>query len=151
MKETIIQLIQGILPVVITVVIIPLAKKGYNYLEKIIEAKVDSNILNKAKEVWNIVEEEFRLKDKIEDIAETKYKRFCELLKNKFPTLTDEDIYNLNKAIAGAVNANKEKKLSTDDYINKIKQLENENAELKKNADSVLKEKITNVLNNAEV
>ena len=68
-----------------------------------------------GKDVWNIVEEEFRTK--VSPIAESKIDMFNELLMQKVPNLTQEQINEVRHAIAGEVNKGKEaiKKMSEEE------------------------------------
>ena len=68
-----------------------------------------------GKDVWNIVEEEFRTK--VSPIAESKIDMFNELLMQKVPNLTQEQINEVRQAIAGEVNKGKEaiKKMSEEE------------------------------------
>lgn len=67
-----------------------------------------------AKEVWNIVDEKYRITDKVEDLMKSKADDFDALLLKKIPYLTKEQVADIRQAIAGEVNKGKEKLLSDD-------------------------------------
>lgn len=88
-----------------------------------------------AKEVWNIVDENFRITEKIEDKFKDKTEEFDRLLLAKFPELTNEDIIYFRQAVAGTVNAGKEAVLDNSTIIKELQEsntaLQAENASLK--------------------
>ncbi|MDP4174150.1 MAG: hypothetical protein Q8933_09300 [Bacteroidota bacterium] len=115
MKE---QLISQIIPLLITFIIgvfTVIIKAVGAALIKLIEAKRDEVIkkigLTKyneektiALDIWNIVDEHFRINQAIGDCIQLKIDMFNNLLKEKIPYLTDNDIEHLRQAIAGEVN-----------------------------------------------
>lgn len=60
-----------------------------------------------GKDIWNIIEEEFRLNPVIGDTIQAKIKLFESKIKIKIPWITDTEITFFNKAIAGEVNKDK--------------------------------------------
>jgi hypothetical protein len=60
--------------------------------------------LNIAKEVWNIVEEKFRINENCSLILGSKSDEFNKLLLSKIPGLTQTDLDYLRQAVAGEVN-----------------------------------------------
>ncbi len=46
--------------------------------------------IKKAKQIWNIVEEKYRITDNIKDLAKSKVDYFHKLLLKKIPYLTEE-------------------------------------------------------------
>ena len=60
-----------------------------------------------ALDVWNIVEEEFRLNKIIGDTIQAKQIMFKTLIKQKIPSITDAQIENFRQAIAGEFNKDK--------------------------------------------
>ncbi len=58
-------------------------------------------------DVWNLIEEQFRLSDFIGDKVQAKVKMFETLIKQKVPGITDADIELLRQSIAGEVNKGK--------------------------------------------
>ncbi|WP_143314987.1 hypothetical protein [Clostridium sp. HBUAS56017] len=99
--------------------------------EKILKNK---NYITAAKEIWNIVEENFRIAEKVEEKLKNKADEFDELLLAKFPELTQEDVKNLRQSIAGEVNQSKDAVLDNSTLLKKLQEdnekLKGENAEL---------------------
>lgn len=60
-----------------------------------------------ALDIWNIVEEHFRLSEFIGDTVQFKITLFETLIKQKIPSITDIEIETLRQAIAGEVNKDK--------------------------------------------
>ncbi|MGH4122269.1 MAG: hypothetical protein ACREV6_05005, partial [Clostridium sp.] len=60
-----------------------------------------------AMDIWNIVEEHFRLNEIIGDTVQAKITLFETLIKQKVPGITDLQIENFRQAIAGEVNKDK--------------------------------------------
>ncbi|MBZ9635569.1 hypothetical protein [Clostridium sp. FP1] len=60
-----------------------------------------------ALDVWNIVEEHFRLNEIIGNTVQAKIKMFTALVRLKIPGITDEQIENLRQSVAGEFNKNK--------------------------------------------
>lgn len=90
-----------------------------------------------AKQVWNIIEEKYRITDNIKDFTKSKADEFDKLMLKKIPYLTEEQVKDLRQAIAGEINKGKTilnednlKKQATD-LVNKNNALETENTELK--------------------
>ncbi|AQW28524.1 cobalt ABC transporter permease [Clostridium perfringens] len=83
-----------------------------------------------AKQIWNIVEEKYRITDNIKDLAKSKADYFDKLLLEKIPYLTEEQVKMLRQAIAGEVNKGK-KQLFEDSLKQQATQLVEENEKLK--------------------
>ena len=83
-----------------------------------------------AKQIWNIVEEKYRITDNIKDLAKSKADYFDKLLLKKIPYLTEEQVKMLRQAIAGEVNKGK-KQLFEDSLKQQATQLVEENEKLK--------------------
>ncbi|EHR9039691.1 cobalt ABC transporter permease [Clostridium perfringens] len=83
-----------------------------------------------AKQIWNIVEEKYRITDNIKDLAKSKADYFDKLLLEKIPYLTEDQIKMLRQAIAGEVNKGK-KQLFEDSLKQQATQLVKENEKLK--------------------
>lgn len=88
----------------------------------------NQNYITVAKQVWNTVEENFRIAEKAEDKVKSKTEEFNTALLAKFPELTQTDIDDLRQSIAGAINAGKEAAISNSDLL---QQLQTENTSLK--------------------
>ena len=90
-----------------------------------------------AKQVWNIVEEKYRITDNIKDLAKSKADEFDKLLLEKIPYLTKDEVNQLRQALAGEINKGKgmlnedNLKQQATELVNKNNALENENATLK--------------------
>ena len=65
-----------------------------------------------AKQVWTVVEENFRIAEKIEEKIKSKADEFDNMLLAKFPELTQSDISELRQAVAGEANQGKDAALS---------------------------------------
>lgn len=83
-----------------------------------------------AQQVWNIVEEKYRITDNIKDLAKSKADYFDKLMLEKIPYLTEEQVKMLRQAIAGEVNKGK-KLLFEDSLKQQATQLVEENEKLK--------------------
>ena len=83
-----------------------------------------------AKQIWNIVEEKYRITDNIKDLAKSKADYFDKLLLEKIPYLTEDQIKMLRQAIAGEVNKGK-KQLFEDSLKQQANKLVEENEKLK--------------------
>lgn len=90
-----------------------------------------------AKQVWNIVEEKYRITDNINNLAKSKADEFDKLMLAKIPYLTKDEITDIRQSIAGEINKGKAM-LNTDDLrkqandvVVENNKLKTENAELK--------------------
>ncbi|BCZ49425.1 hypothetical protein psyc5s11_54920 [Clostridium gelidum] len=63
--------------------------------------------LNIAKEVWNIIEEKFRITENAEQILSSKADEFDNLLLQRIPELSAKNLEDLRQAIAGEYNKGK--------------------------------------------
>ncbi|MGU9138577.1 hypothetical protein ACV3XK_02235 [Clostridium perfringens] len=121
-------MLKTILKLVIKVLESKLQKSGLE--EKIIKNK---QYIDVAKQVWNIVEENFRITESVEKKLSSKANEFNKIMLDKFPELTISDISELRQSIAGEVNKGKEAVLENSEIL---KKLQEENQELKsKNID----------------
>lgn len=121
-------MLKTILKLIIKVLESKLQKSGLE--EKIIRNK---QYIDVAKQVWNIVEENFRITESVEKKLSSKADEFNKIMLDKFPELTISDISELRQSIAGEVNKGKEAVLENSDIL---KKLQEENQELKsKNID----------------
>ena len=66
-----------------------------------------NEVLEVGKNIWNVVEEKYRITDNLESLAESKAKTFDKLLLDKFPHLTQSEISEVRQAIAGEYNKGK--------------------------------------------
>lgn len=121
-------MLKTILKLIIKVLESKLQKSGLE--EKIIRNK---QYIDVAKQVWNIVEENFRITESVEKKLSSKADEFNKIMLDKFPELTISDISELRQSIAGEVNKGKESVLENSEIL---KKLQEENQELKsKNID----------------
>lgn len=96
-----------------------------------------------AKQVWNIVEEKYRITDNITNLAKSKADMFDKLLLEKIPYLTEEEVKELRQALAGEINKGKallnedNLKKQAQDLVTKNATLEQENAELKNKLNAI--------------
>lgn len=90
-----------------------------------------------AKQVWNIVEEKYRVTDNIKDLAKSKADYFDKLLLENIPYLKNDEINQLRQALAGEINKGKallnenNLKQQAIELVNKNSALESENVALK--------------------
>lgn len=89
-------------------VVIQLINKKKEEVEQQLELNKHEKEIRVAKEIWNIVEENFRIKDTIEGLAKSKADEFDKLLLEKIPYLTEDQVKMLRQTIAGEVNKGKE-------------------------------------------
>ncbi|WP_236897029.1 cobalt ABC transporter permease [Clostridium beijerinckii] len=130
--------IVGILVVIIKTVgsaaVEVLAKKKEQIEQAIIVSGHEQDLAT-AKEVWNIVEEKFRITENAEVLLSSKADQFNNLLLQRIPGLTQRNLDDLRQAIAGEFNKNKVAALSKDDAIKQLQDsntsLQTENASLK--------------------
>lgn len=108
-----------------------LVKEGVVLIKAITNKIGNSEQLVTAKEVWNVVEEKFRITENAKAVLGSKMDMFDNLLLTKFPSLTKEDLENLRQAIAGEVNKGKEAITDTSNLESINTQLQQENADLK--------------------
>ncbi|PVE16855.1 hypothetical protein DDA98_06255 [Clostridium perfringens] len=121
-------MLKTILKLVIKVLESKLQKSGLE--EKIIKNK---QYIDVARQVWNIVEENFRITESVEKKLSSKADEFNKIMLDKFPELTISDISELRQSIAGEVNKGKEAVLENSEIL---KKLQEENEQLKsKNID----------------
>ncbi|NRT36039.1 translation elongation factor EF-G [Clostridium beijerinckii] len=115
MKEI---LINQILPIVDTSVVAILAviikQVGNSIIEFFIQKKSEisqkikinehQEEINTAREVWNIVEEKFRITENANELLTSKVDEFDKVLMERIPGLSKENLEFLRQTIAGEVN-----------------------------------------------
>ncbi|XZN74425.1 cobalt ABC transporter permease (plasmid) [Clostridium perfringens] len=67
--------------------------------QKIKESKYNE-LFEVGKNIWNMVEEKYRVTDNIETLAQSKADMFDKMLLEKFPHLTKEELTEVRQAIA---------------------------------------------------
>lgn len=97
--------------------------------QKIKESKY-AELFEVGKNIWNMVEEKYRVTDNIETLAQSKADMFDNMLLEKFPHLTKEELIEVRQAIAGEVNKGKAL-LHEDSLKQQATQLVEENEKLK--------------------
>ena len=115
-------------------------------LVKLVEAKLEKNgvetlilknqnYITVAKQVWNMIDENFRISTTIAEKLTSKIDEFNKALLAKFPELSQDDIDNLRQAVAGEMNVGKAVVLDNSTIIKQLQdsntQLTTENATLK--------------------
>jgi predicted metal-dependent phosphoesterase TrpH len=152
MKELLISQIAPIAATAITAILVAIIKtiggaavevlaKKKEQIEQAIKASGHKQDLQTAKEVWNIVEEKFRITEDAETLLSSKANEFNNLLLQKIPGLSQQNLDDLRQSIAGEVNAGKAAVLSKDDAI---KQLQDTNTNLKAE-NTILKDQLNRV------
>lgn len=101
--------------------------------KKLIKAGLEETLLKNqayiivAKQIWNVVEENFRITETVEEKILSKADVFDKMLLAKFPELTQSDVAELRQAVAGEINAGKDAILSE---AATLKQLQDTNGKL---------------------
>ncbi|WP_160689534.1 hypothetical protein [Clostridium sp. C2-6-12] len=95
------------------------------FQEKIIK---HPDYILKAREVWNMINEDLGISDKIENTIAPKIEKFEKIIIGKFPELTKEDVIELRNNIIEELNHGKEKVLN---QVGNLKQSEIFNSKLK--------------------
>ncbi len=146
MKELLISQIAPIAVTAITAILVAIIKtigdatlevlaQKKEQIEQAIKASGHEQDLQTVKEVWNIVEEKFRITENSGTLLSSKADEFNNLLLQKIPGLSQQNIDDLRQSIAGKVNAGKAAVLSKDDAIKQLQDtntsLQIENATLK--------------------
>ncbi|MFL0168307.1 cobalt ABC transporter permease [Candidatus Clostridium helianthi] len=150
MKELIISQIAPIAATAIVAILVATIKtigntvvdvltKKKEQIEQSIKASGHEQDLQTAKEVWNIVEEKFRITENAETLLSSKADQFNNLLLQKIPGLTQRNLDDLRQAIAGEFNKDKAAVLTKDDALKQLQDtneaLKAENISLKEQAD----------------
>lgn len=111
-------------------VVIDLIDKKKEEVEQKLEIGKHKQEIETAKEVWNIVDEKYRITDKVEDLMKSKADDFDKLLLSKIPYLTKEQVVDIRQALAGEINKGKDKLLSDDTIKNQLITEQNEKVQL---------------------
>lgn len=110
-------------------VIIELIQKKKEELEQKLQIGKHQQELATAREVWNIVDEKYRITDKVEDLIKSKADDFDKLLLEKIPYLTNDEVQDLRQTIAGEINQGK-KLLNEDSFKTQLVDIQNKNTQL---------------------
>ena len=122
----------GILGVTIKAVgnvIIELIQKKKEEVEQKLQIGKHQQELATAREIWNIVDEKYRITDKVEDLIKSKADDFDKLLLEKIPYLTNDEVQDLRQTIAGEINQGK-KLLNEDSFKTQLVDIQNKNTQL---------------------
>lgn len=136
----------GILGVTIKAVgnvIIELIQKKKEEVEQKLEIGKHQQELATAREVWGMIDEQYRITGKVEDLIKSKANDFDKLLLAKIPYLTIDEVQDLRQAIAGEVNKGK-KLLNEDSFKTQLIDIQNKNNKLVQE-NSELKAKLNQV------
>ena len=119
-------------------------------IEKVIKGKFDKtkfqekiakrpDYILKAKEIWNMIDDDLGISDKIENKVVPKIQKFEKIILAKFPELTKEDVVELRNSIIGELNDGKEKVLNQVEHLKQLQffnsKLKEENEKLKSELD----------------
>lgn len=66
------------------------------------------NYIEKAKEIWNMINEDLGISDTVENKLIVKIKKFEKVLLAKFPELTKDDVAEIKQSIIGEFNVGKD-------------------------------------------
>ena len=116
------QILNQIVPILVTVIVgvlVVVIKSVGDAATSYIQAKKDAIVLKIgvdkynqqlafAGSIWDIVEENFRIGGMVWDIILQKQEMFDKLLKEKVPSLTNEQKESLRQSIAGVVNSGRD-------------------------------------------
>lgn len=97
--------------------------------QKIKESKYNE-LFEVGKNIWNMVEEKYRVTDNIENLAKSKAAMFDRMLLEKFPHLTENELIEVRQALAGEYNKGKAM-LNEDSLKQQADKLIEENEKLK--------------------
>ena len=117
-----------IVPIGDTVIDYLLEKKSALGINK--QLAEHQNEITTAKEIWNVVEEKYRITEKVEDLLVSKSQMFDQLLLQKIPYLTQENIDDLRQAIAGEFNKGKQAVITDESLKQSNIDLQNQTAQL---------------------
>ena len=118
MKELLISQIAPIVATaIVTILVATIKQVGKVAIELLVTKKKESEQkikvsgheaeLNAAKEVWNIIEEKFRITENATQILSSKADEFDKLLLQRIPGLSVQNLDDLRQAIAGEYNKGK--------------------------------------------
>jgi len=81
-------------------------------LENQLKSEQDLQVLKYGSQVWNMVDEYFRTHPTETKDISTTLQKFSDMLKSKFPKLTEDEIKAVRDLVSGLKNAGKPKKLN---------------------------------------
>jgi len=118
MKELLIsQIVPIVATAIVTILVATIKQVGKVAIELLVTKKKEAEQkikvsgheadLNAAKEVWNIIEEKFRITENATQILSSKADEFDKLLLQRIPGLSAQNLDDLRQAIAGEYNKGK--------------------------------------------
>ncbi|CAG9359176.1 cobalt ABC transporter permease [Clostridium perfringens] len=125
------------LATVLVAIIKSVGNEAVEYLQakkKVADQKIKESKYNElfevGKNIWNMVEEKYRVTDNIENLAKSKAAMFDRMLLEKFPHLTENELIEVRQALAGEYNKGKAM-LNEDSLKQQADKLIEENEKLK--------------------
>lgn len=125
------------LATVLVAIIKSVGNSAVEYLQakkKVADQKIKESKYNElfevGKNIWNMVEEKYRVTDNIENLAKSKAALFDRMLLEKFPHLTECELAEVRQALAGEYNKGKAM-LNEDSLKQQATELIEENNKLK--------------------
>ncbi|MGU8444780.1 cobalt ABC transporter permease [Clostridium perfringens] len=125
------------LATVLVAIIKSVGNEAVEYLKakkKVADQKIKESKYNElfevGKNIWNMVEEKYRVTDNIENLAKSKAAMFDRMLLEKFPHLTERELTEVRQALAGEYNKGKAM-LNEDSLKQQADKLIEENEKLK--------------------
>lgn len=103
--------------------------KKKEVVEQQLNSDKNKELLETAKQVWNIVEEKFRITENLEEFIGSKADEFDKLLLEKLPFLTESQVKELRQTVAGEINRGKEA-LFKDTFKEEVKKIQEDNSKL---------------------
>ena len=119
-----------------------LAKKK-KIVEQTLKLDQHTEEIQTAKQIWNVVEEKYRVSDKVAELVNSKADMFDKLLLEKIPYLKEDQVKLLRQAIAGEINKGKAMlnednlKEQAKELVSKNNSLGQENLELKNKLNAI--------------
>lgn len=135
--DTILSAVGVALATVLVAIIKSVGNEAVEYLQakkKVADQKIKESKYNElfevGKNIWNMVEEKYRVTDNIENLAKSKAAMFDRMLLEKFPHLTENELIEVRQALAGEYNKGKAM-LNEDSLKQQADKLIEENEKLK--------------------
>lgn len=135
--EPILSAVGVALATVLVAIIKSVGNSAIEYLQvkkKVADQKIKESKYNElfevGKNIWNMVEEKYRVTDNIENLAKSKAALFDRMFLEKFPHLTEGELAEVRQALAGEYNRGKAM-LNEDSLKQQATELIEENNKLK--------------------
>ena len=121
---------------ILVTIIKKIGNEAVEYISKkkeVVDQQLNSDknkeLLETAKQVWNIVEEKFRITESLEEFIGSKADEFDKLLLEKLPFLAESQVKELRQTVAGEINRGKEA-LFKDTFKEEVKKIQEDNSKL---------------------